>query len=355
MNLAFISLFLNSNLNRIDYMNFYSLLNEYLINQPGIYGRWFDHLYISGEDLRLDFYCLAKEGHTELIREMINTSTVEITQKSLTKALMVAVKNNQLQTMKYLLSIKADINYSNSKNRTSLFIAVANNNFEMVCEILNTNNCDVFHKDYRGNTILMYAVKETASIPIIDRLQKLPNAQWLQITTNQIGHFPLYSAKEDIANSLIQHKAPINQITIDGVSSILIAVRQKNKGVAKILIDAGCQVNHKTTSGETPLLRAIQNDWVWGVKSLLDAGALIDFNSSFDRRMTQNWRIYRLLDMRPEEEQEADKLEIKKLLALKARQIKKERTYILLMGQKDLNSNLRVLPTDMIKEICQYI
>jgi ankyrin repeat protein len=73
-------------------------------------------------------------------------------------------------------------------------------------------------------------------------------------------HFASRNGLVNIVKVLIQHKADVNCVTKDGVTSLLLACDHEHKHVVEVLLKNDATVNQADKDGITPLHIAVQTN-----------------------------------------------------------------------------------------------
>ena len=72
--------------------------------------------------------------------------------------LIIASKWNNLELVKHVIKVGADVNYTNSYSNTALIYA-SRNNYPEIVKYLIQNGADINHENFRGDTALSFASK----------------------------------------------------------------------------------------------------------------------------------------------------------------------------------------------------
>ncbi len=161
---------------------------------------------------------LKKVGREELL------SSDNPDKKSLTEALTDAACVGRNDIIKVLLSMGADINYKDDRERTALIWAVCVAQKETV-ELLLDMGADVNIKDEYGRTCLMYVA--------------------------QTGNCSVETMK-----TMIDMGADINARGSNGMTGLMLAAKEGQVEAVKLLLDKGADINEKSNFGRTSLIWA---------------------------------------------------------------------------------------------------
>ncbi len=189
--------------------------------------------------------------------------------------LFSAIKNNNYDSVKILISQGVDVNAKNDDGLTPLMLACYTDTKGNIVKLLIDKGADVNTKDNDGETPLLYACAND--------------------TTG------------NIVKLLIDNGADVNAKDNDGDTPLMFACYKDTKGnIVKLLLDKGADVNVKNNDGLTPLMVACaynKNDKI--VKSLLDHGADVNTNDNdgwtplmYAAKYNSNPAIYELLKLK---------------------------------------------------------
>ncbi|WP_028330041.1 ankyrin repeat domain-containing protein [Brachyspira alvinipulli] len=162
-------------------------------------------------------------------------------------ALIIAVGNSYIDTVKVLLTNGADVNFADNDGWTSLMYAANNGDIELA-KLLIENKANVNAKSYEEKTPLLYAMNS-----------------------------PIESSRNDMINLLIENKANINVEDSNGLSPLTVAVMNNDTELTKLLIANKANLSVVTKDGESLIEYAINNDNVDLLQILVEAGADINY------------------------------------------------------------------------------
>jgi hypothetical protein len=126
-------------------------------------------------------------------------------------ALIIASNNGQLEILKYLVEIGADVNSTNKWNSTALILASAKDHFEIVKNLVE-NEADVNAKDDRGSTALLLA--------------------------SENGHFEIFLY-------LFENGADVNAKDEDSNTALILASLKGHDKIVKYLVEKCMRLNLK--------------------------------------------------------------------------------------------------------------
>ena len=186
--------------------------------------------------------------------------------------MLEACRANRLDVVKYLISKNIDVDSKNYINRTALHFACIGENYNKkkispeLIKILVDAGANINAQDEKGNTPLLYAIKNNASIENINYLiDKAANVK----LANEINETVLH-------NDYLYKK--------------------NNFPLLKKVVDKGIDVKTKTKNSETALLYAIDNNNLEAIKYLLEKGAEKLQNKHIEHAIkTKNIELVKLL------------------------------------------------------------
>ena len=201
--------------------------------------------------------------------------------------LMVAAKNGDTDTVKFLIDAGADLNAQgadlNAHNKCNaiLRLTVANKNGYMAAEENGHTDTVYYDRNYDRNTALILAVENGHT----DIVKLLIDAGADLNAKNYFHDTPLikaiYYGRIDIVKLLIDAGANLNAENL-----LMWAALSCRTNIVKFLIENGVNINDRDTTGYTALMVAAKNGDTNTVKFLIDAGA--DLNSK-DKRIVLSW------------------------------------------------------------------
>ena len=201
---------------------------------------------------------------------------VDTRDKNEETALFYAVKNNDLNMAKWLISQKADVNTFNKDGLTPLVFALSDKKME---KLLTDNKADINIFDAKGNSLLENALPFPALFEALLKSGANVNAQ------DDAGESVLLIAAPDANNAAtvqmaLTAGADVNLRNYKGETALMKAVVAQKKtedtdtAVIDLLIKAGANVDLRDNYGKTALMRAVdETSSTPAIKALLAAGA----------------------------------------------------------------------------------
>lgn len=205
-------------------------------------------------------------------------------------ALLIAVTQNNANSVELLLELGTDINFPTDDGNTPLIYTVAKNNIEAVKTLLQ-NGADVNIKNKAGNPALIVASfyessKKDAQQHVDDlktnaEIMDLLIKQGADINAiNEQGITALMHSvslvKTSCINLLLENKADVNIQDKKGDNALSIAVLYADNKILEQLLTNGANVNIADAKGFTPLLESCFIDDYEKTKTLLNHNANIE-------------------------------------------------------------------------------
>jgi len=203
-------------------------------------------------------------------------------------ALRIAVRHGNIDTVRYLLSIKGiDINLPTNSGVTPIHLAAKYGDVQIARLLISMGIDDINVKTNEGLTPLFYAasndqttmVKFLLTIPGID-----PNIQAKDGTSL---HYAVQRGSFGIVELLLSHPDIDTNIMFgDGFTALHIAVKKKYHQIIKLLVDhPNTNVNASSSDGITPLHMATKRGREKCVQILLESSR-VDVNAFTNKGLT---------------------------------------------------------------------
>ncbi|CAG2220164.1 unnamed protein product [Mytilus edulis] len=220
-----------------------------------------------------------------------------------------AVLNENVDIVKLLVSLDADVRAPDIKGDSPLHYAALNENFDIV-KILVSLGADVSVPDIEGHSPLHYAALNE-NVEMVKLLVSL--GANLSVTNNEVRDSPLHKSarngKVEIVKLLVslgadlsttnkQVKTPLvlfeeyyntsHWYTTDdkGGSPLHQATNQEEQNIVEVLVSLGANMSARNNEGNTPLHQAVGNGQLTMVKALTCLGADITVKNNEEKKDT---------------------------------------------------------------------
>lgn len=211
----------------------------------------------------------SKEGHIDIICNLLDDPTNKINKQNNKglSALHCASRYSQLESMKKLLELGADINCKTHSGNTPIIITSVVGNIDGMWFLFN-QNADIKHKNKQGHTVLHVLNKNEPSFieACINKgfdVNECDNDLWTPLMwMSQDGFTPNIKA-------LIRLGANVNHKSLDKTTPLQLACIDAEKETIVALIDAGANIDDNDKNGNTPLFSAIFHDYIDAIEIIL--------------------------------------------------------------------------------------
>lgn len=186
-----------------------------------------------------------------------------------------AARIENAEVIKKLINNGANLNVTDARKRTSLVVALQNNNLNVANAILESHEqLDVNIISAEGKTALTIAV----SIGDINIIKELVNRgadiNFQNLEGVSILRLAVMGGKHDVVEFLLQNGADVNNVSsVDGDTALHCAAEYDNANIVNLLLDNGAKINTTNKEGDTPLHRACLNNGFNATEYLVARGA----------------------------------------------------------------------------------
>ncbi len=189
-----------------------------------------------------------------------------------------AARNNNIETVQFLLEQGADTELADLKEKTPIFYAVHNNSVP-VLSLLIDRGADINHQDTEGKSSIVYAVEEGASDIISVLIEYGSDVSYLDTEGMDLIELAVVSGCSD--DSIIKlNQAGIvyneNHLRTFLQNDLKTLSRIANKSVFP-LVESGDPLYHDCSN----LISLIQDTDIDGIKSYIDSGKMVNFQIKF--------------------------------------------------------------------------
>lgn len=222
----------------------------------------------------------------ELVKMLLNPYKpfpVDLKNKKGETALFLALKNNNSEMLNYLISKKANVNGETPFGSSLLSYAwLEQKNIQNTTFLLNAG-ANIDELDQNGNTMLISAIKQNNFSQIKDIVSFGANIN----KAGENGETPLSYAIENedlkLIKFLISNGADTNKIAKNGERPLTIAIEKGNSKIIDLLIENGADTNQTGKNGKTLLMTAIEKNNLKLVQSFLKIPNMLEKKDSKGR------------------------------------------------------------------------
>ena len=218
----------------------------------------------------------------ELLFEHYNAVDLELRDSDGNTVLCHAASCGSTDILKFLLSVKANIDARNDRGENALWLAARSGVVEKVQTLVDAGMQLAGTCDNDGNTLMCAAAEALRKDNNEAMFQYLISAKASVLETNHRGETPLHRAVDRFderlgtVQSLLALGAPVNKADKDGNIPLMTALKHARFVAAKELILAKADVNTLNNAQESPLLRASEFNRESIIDALLDAKANLE-------------------------------------------------------------------------------
>jgi ankyrin repeat protein len=189
---------------------------------------------------------------TKSISNLLQQQSIDVADSKGWTALHYAAEGGQLEVVKWLIEMNANVNAAENDGGTALHLAAARGHKTVVMELLNRQaNIDVTDKLQR--TALHYAAKgghkEVGQI-LVDRGAKVDEADgWL----NTALIYATWNRDTKMVKMLSDVKAGTEQMNFEGRTALLSAAESGDPDLVRALLEAGAIVDRQIGQSADPM------------------------------------------------------------------------------------------------------
>lgn len=216
----------------------------------------------------------------------------------------MAVNENDLTKVKVLISQGIDINQTDSRGRTPLYLSAMNGNYELTRYLLSSGADPYIGASWKDNATPVHTASAHGHLEIVGLL--ITKGAVDPNIADDHGITPLhYSARyrnADIVRFLLENNADVkirdsyNKTVLHGYEVSEIK-GDRLLTTLKILIDSGADINAISDIGETPLMNMVLINSKEAVKFLLENGADSKFKNKNGIDALHVAKVNNLLDI----------------------------------------------------------
>jgi serine/threonine-protein phosphatase 6 regulatory ankyrin repeat subunit B len=173
--------------------------------------------------------------------------------------LIKAVHENNLELLKWTISLGADVNGKDFADRPLLIVAIELNHFDIAKELIR-NGANVNVQDEQGRTPLMIVFDTTWDTHIVrDLIENGTDVNIKDANGSNILHFACVTNNQnlEVIKQIISKGVDINSQNNDGYTALICATANLSSDIVKELIANGADVNIAGNDGSTALLTVL--------------------------------------------------------------------------------------------------
>lgn len=216
----------------------------------------------------------ASEGHAQILQLLIDKGGKLSTITEGQPPLHSAAEEGQLDVVKMLLGMDADLSQQDENGRTALMYAAEEGQTSVV-QLLVEKGAKVNQQDKNGRTALSYAAGERQTEVVRFLLDRGADVNLLDHNGNSALDFAARENAGEVVKLLLNTKEGAQQLRKNG--SILVEASEEGAlSVVRQLKEAGANVNATDEDGTTPLMAAAEEGQEQVVEYLLSVGAEVN-------------------------------------------------------------------------------
>lgn len=201
--------------------------------------------------------------------------------------LMMAVREENVETVEALCMAGIDLNEQNNAGQTAMMLAVLNGAPDAIIDALIKYGADLNIKDNAGYTALIYSIRAMETARILPKLLEAganPNI----VANDGASALMIACANNsgiEVIHGLLKAGAKSDQLDNYGWSPLMYVVRAKNKKAVEAIILAGTDLNLRNNDGETALMLSLRHSAanIDIMKLLIAAGSNIHLKDNHGR------------------------------------------------------------------------
>ncbi|KAJ8664415.1 hypothetical protein QAD02_006077 [Eretmocerus hayati] len=254
----------------------------------------------------------AEKGYLNIVEHLVESGTSVDTLHSKDDGLTTlhcAVKNNQEEVARFLLSNGADVNAQDVNGKSPVFYAIENNNFKITKLLLwqgadpETNPALFRAAVVKGcsetvETLLQFGADVNASdecgrtalhITSSGDIARLLVSRGANVEAQLIenGARPLHTATESgfatVVKALLESNADVNAQLKNETTALHIATENGFKNIVRMLLNYGAKIDADIRNGTTAMHMAAQRGHNEVIEILVDYGADIDAKDNYGK------------------------------------------------------------------------
>ncbi|XP_057323819.1 putative ankyrin repeat protein RF_0381 isoform X2 [Microplitis mediator] len=229
------------------------------------------------------FHAIVKRGYTKFVTDLLTMGAdVNALRQETTKytLLHTACINRKLEMARLLIQHDINLNVKDHKEKTAIFYAVKNGDFNIV-KLLITNGACVEDDPDLLNIAALNQCSDTVQILLehgvdinaCDSFGKTALHSAFVKQSSQLNNDVIYKIEPSLIRVLLNKGADVNMPMNDGRTALHLAVQTDNKEIVNTLLEYNPKVSVSDAKGMTPLHSAAQTENSKIVDSLLNKNA----------------------------------------------------------------------------------
>uniref|UniRef100_A0A8C4NMJ7 Kinase D-interacting substrate 220a n=1 Tax=Eptatretus burgeri TaxID=7764 RepID=A0A8C4NMJ7_EPTBU len=217
----------------------------------------------------------AKEGHLDIVRELINCADIEHKEMGGWTALTWVAYKGHTDVARLLLEHNANTNVIGQFSMTPIMWACGRGHHDIV-ELLLQHEAKYNCSDKYGTTPLIWAARKGHLESVRHLLAKRADVNHVGANSLTALIVAVRGDYADVVEELLQKEPDVNLADKDGNTALMIAAKQGSTSIVSSLLEAGAYVNTPDRHGDTVLVWAVRGGHVDIVRALLAKLADVD-------------------------------------------------------------------------------
>lgn len=177
-------------------------------------------------------------GEIQFLKNALSSTNIKATfELHLDSLLIIAAKNGQLDTMKFLIEQGASINTKKMYQTSALMAAIQYKQQEAIDYLLDSQGIDLNQKDSNNQTALVYAIN-SSNVKTVEKLLSMQaDVNSLNCNNNTLLHLAIMNNSKLLGNLLEipEIKKQIQMKNIYGLTPLDVAINRKNDDAIRLI------------------------------------------------------------------------------------------------------------------------
>ena len=228
------------------------------------------------------FYLANIRGAVDIIKYLIEEHGPNVTRSNprhfFSAAMHTAVEFGHLNTLKYFIEGKHDINILNERRESLLFTAIEYGHHHIVKYLVEEKKADVTLLNINRANIL-YPIVPTNDLPLmkyfLDERKAAINVNWQDKFGNTLLHRAAIMNRTSIMKYLVDEKhADVNIAGHENMTPLHYAASRNHQKVCKYLIEHGANTTCRDDAGQIPIQKATDKSLIEYMRSVTSANRI---------------------------------------------------------------------------------